>query len=481
MPVDKKPNTRKIIGVLENIIPKYINNHKKWIVAYSGGVDSHVLLHALCAIKDKYSLEIKAIHVDHNLSPNSNAWQEHCSKICKSLNIEYKSYYVYIKDKRNLENTARKKRYKLLFSSMLKGDILLTAHHLDDQVETFFLRLFRGSGLLGLTSIKEYTPASTSSYAILRAFLSIDRASLNAYAKENNLNFVQDETNENTYFDRNLIRHNLIPLIKSRWPQFTKNIYNTTILLQNNYNILERLLGDSATSKNHINIPDKSILGEPIEISKFQEELRLWLASKEVNPPTQKQIQEILKAFIFSSSSDASPVFKISDFELRRHANKIYLVPPLPDINLLSNIYIDLKSIKNEDKTMYGGNDGRYNIETAIGSLRLKNSSNRRIDEQTNESNTKYSIILPEQFYISYRKGGENILLHGQTHSIKKLLQTYKNVPSWIRPYIPIIYDLNHTIVALIVFDKVIISDDYYAKQTKEAFSISWSPGYYFK
>ena len=141
---------------------------KQIVVALSGGIDSVVLLDFL---NKQHRGNVRAIHINHNLSKSSKEWSQFCEDLCNKNNIRFKSFNIYIDKSANLEESARKKRYLALTSELKKDEILCTAHHQDDQAETFLLQLFRGSGVAGLAAISQNKNLSDSE--LYRPFLNL--------------------------------------------------------------------------------------------------------------------------------------------------------------------------------------------------------------------------------------------------------------------------------------------------------------------
>ena len=133
-----------------------LENYSRMAVAFSGGLDSSVLLHSLASIPE-YHERVFAIHVNHGLSPNSETWTKHCKKFCSDLGITLIPLTIELKNSKINENILRKARYKAFFSCLKKGDVLCTAHHQDDHIETILFRILRGTGIKGLAGIEKYS------------------------------------------------------------------------------------------------------------------------------------------------------------------------------------------------------------------------------------------------------------------------------------------------------------------------------------
>jgi len=182
---------------------------KKIVVALSGGIDSVVLLHFL---SKHYKGKVRAIHINHNLSDYCHQWQSFCKNLCQNADINFKSVDIFIKNESNVEEIARQKRYLSLTSELNADEILCTGHHQDDQAETLLLQLFRGSGVAGLSAMPKNKTIHGSQ--LYRPLLTISRQQITDYAIENHLDWVEDDSNKNINFRRNLLRLEFLPKLK---------------------------------------------------------------------------------------------------------------------------------------------------------------------------------------------------------------------------------------------------------------------------
>ena len=198
-------------------------------VAFSGGLDSTALLF-LCnkALIQKKIRNLKAIHINHNLSENSENWQQHCESFCSSNNIEFESFMVKVsKNRSSIESQARQARYKIFESLLDENDQILLAHHRDDVFETILLRLFRGTGVDGLSGLNE--KRSLGKGEIIRPFLNLSKSDLKIFIDENDLKYVQDDTNLNNDFDRNFLRNEIVPSLEKRWSKLSERAALTSL------------------------------------------------------------------------------------------------------------------------------------------------------------------------------------------------------------------------------------------------------------
>ena len=187
-------------------------------VAYSGGMDSHVLLHALARLAPDYPFQLRAIHVDHGLHDDSPGWSKHCEEVCSTLDIPLLIRQVDIAHARgdSLEASARKARYAVLSAELDQDEYCLTAQHLDDQAETVLLQLLRGAGMHGLAGMPAL--AELGQGYLARPLLVFPRTALSDYAQRHQLHWIDDPSNLDERHDRNYLRHRVMPLLTGRWP-----------------------------------------------------------------------------------------------------------------------------------------------------------------------------------------------------------------------------------------------------------------------
>ena len=182
---------------------------KRVLLGYSGGVDSHVLLYELIRVASTHQLTVIALHGNHQILPNSNLWEQHCRQVCNKIGVEFQSHRLSVDFDRagGRENVLREARYAWFKCVMNSGDVLVTAHHMDDQVETVLFRLFRGSGVRGLAGISPVRKCGKGE--LYRPFRDLWRSDILAFAERHHLEWVEDESNRDESFDRNFLRERL--------------------------------------------------------------------------------------------------------------------------------------------------------------------------------------------------------------------------------------------------------------------------------
>ena len=210
-------------------------------VGFSGGLDSTVLLHRLRNDPLYASFELKAIHIHHGLQSQADAWARHCRTVCDAWNLPLCTVNVQINDRsRNLEQQARDARYAAFAGQLADNDTLALAHHADDVAETLLLRLMRGSGTNALANMR--AQIKRRHYWIWRPLLKSSRSELLAYAEQHHLSWIEDGSNDDHGFDRNYIRHEILPRLQARFDNVLSRLSHSAELLQADADLLEPLI-----------------------------------------------------------------------------------------------------------------------------------------------------------------------------------------------------------------------------------------------
>lgn len=270
-------------------------NSKIWI-AYSGGLDSTVLLHA--SVRTFGAQRIRALHVNHQISSSSDRWVEHCLRTADQWDVDLTVDKVEVSSG-NLEYQARLSRYSMFRQSVGVDEFLFTAHHRDDDIESLIWQLFTGRAMIGIPESRPF-----GSGTLRRPLLRVKKHELETYAKHHELTWIEDESNKDTSFDRNWIRHEFVPQLQKRFPQGKHRILD---LKRATLPLVKR---------EPLELPDQELTIEDI---------RAWLLAFEVNPPTSvlREIQLQVDA-----KADANPEIKVADgLFVRRYRKRLYLVP----------------------------------------------------------------------------------------------------------------------------------------------------------
>ena len=298
------------------------------LVGFSGGPDSTALLFGLHQLKinNRLNGKLAALHINHGINSQANAWESHCKQVAESLGITFFSEHVTIKSKsKSIEIEARNLRMEVFKAYSRDYKQICLAHHLDDQVETVLFRLFRGTGLRGITGIK--LSRKIGEGFLIRPLLHAPKDVLIDYLTSHNIDYLIDESNLDQSIDRNFIRKSVMPLIQSRWSAAANKIFDFSKLAHEEIEILDTLFENVY---GHLFRSESLIKSELVNLdSPLRRKLiRHWLEFHKLPIPNLKILIEIEKTFLDSSSPNAEVQWSRSDAEqgviLRINKNEIY-------------------------------------------------------------------------------------------------------------------------------------------------------------
>jgi len=418
---------------------------KRYVIAFSGGLDSTVLAHALANLKhhDDYSgIPVLAVHIDHGLQAESADWGLRCRDAAAEFEIDFRSLVVNVQMEsgKGPEASARDARYSALHAEIGKGDWLLSAHHREDQAETLLLNLIRGrgpAGVAGIGSLRRFGPGW-----LVRPLLNVDRADLQQYALDESLLWVDDPSNSNRRFDRNFLRHEVLPGLKSRWPDIAARLQRSAghageasqLLVELAEIDVQALGGDTAR------LPIDAL--SALSAGRQRNVIRYAIRDRGFPTPTALQLERIMKEVI-RARVDAQPLVNWPGVSVRRYRNGLYLLPQ----NLADRV--ECRELEGTELELGSG----------LGVLRFESGDDLGLSK----------ALLDGGLTIKPRVGGERFSPYGQTHTreLKKLLQEEGVVP-WMRDRLPLVYSGDRL---LAVGDLWLAAD----AVTKPGIAIRWS------
>lgn len=388
----------------------------RWYVGFSGGLDSTVLLHLLKRWHSEHpgAPELSAIHVNHQIQDEALEWQEHCHWVCRLLQLPFISRAVDVRaEGRGLEAAAREARYRVFEAELKAGDVLFLAHHADDQVETFFLRLLRGAGVQGLAGMAAKRTLGAGRLA--RPLLDIPRERLEAYARHHNLSWTDDPSNLDSNLDRNFLRQEVLPLLASRWPGYRRTVARASEHMAGMVRLLDEELSLPPTVQTVMGDPGlalEGLVGADADVAALN--LRNWLRGLGLAAPDRSLLEEFLRQ-LKEAGEGASPELNCGDYTLRRYQQGVYLLPE--------------DAWRQPDKPLPLG-PGDVQEVPGLGRLSLEPAEGEGFVLESGEA--------PE---LAWRQGGERCRPAGRSggKSLKKLLQEAA-VPPWWRERIPLLY-----------------------------------------
>jgi tRNA(Ile)-lysidine synthase len=309
----KKTKPLSLLDVVEKGFVSLSTSHKKiksMTVALSGGVDSVVLLHLLHQLQKTKKFTLKASHVHHGLSKNADKWVKFCEKLCTKLSIPLDVNYIKLPQKKSLgiEGEARQLRYEKLLQS--QTDLVVLAHHEDDQAETFLLQLIRGAGVKGLSSMAHFD----ATRRLWRPLLNTSRIDIESYAKKHKLKWIEDESNQNIDFDRNFIRSKVLPILKNRFNHIIKVISRSASHLAEAQHLLDDLaqidLKKHLKSNNYKHKLQVKTL-DKLSNARAKNVLRYWLEINDQMMPSKDLLDELLRQ-VLTAKKDATIKIQLS-------------------------------------------------------------------------------------------------------------------------------------------------------------------------
>lgn len=418
------------------------------LVGYSGGLDSTVLLHTLYQLQNDIAFHLSVMHVHHGLSNHADEWAMFCKKTCADLDVPITVIQVQVETESGLgvEAAARRARYEALNSA--PADFICLGHHQDDQAETLLLQLARGAGVKGLAGMAKID----AKRRLFRPFLNTPRADLVTYAEQHQLRWVDDESNDDVQFDRNFIRHALIPTFSKQYANITKTLARTAAHMAEASGILDDMAKIDAELALDAMQPFAVLtldVFNTLSLARQSNLIRWWLARNQISMPSAALLQQILMQ-LKSVKSDAMIKVKVDDnLYLMRYKGLAYLVPEpskLPQINLLWQGE-EIVILPNQSRLFFTKKMGKGIAFQRGGSdikLRIKN-----------------------------REGGERFRpeFGRPRRSLKHIMQSCE-IPPWQRAQLPLIF-MDET---LVIIPSVGIDANMQAANHEIGLTVSWRP-----
>jgi tRNA(Ile)-lysidine synthase len=432
-----------LVTHLVEVLSTYRDTQQIWL-AYSGGLDSQVLLHAIAQLRSQLpQQQLRAVHIHHGLHPQADHWANHCQAMCQAVAIPCEIIHVQVRQapRESLEANARTARYQAIAQLLDPADIVLTAQHADDQAETVLLQLFRGAGVAGLAAMPVVTRLAAG--WLIRPLLNYTRAQLYAYAQQVQLQWIEDSSNADVQFDRNFLRHQIIPHLQQRWSGISQTLSRVARHQAEAHELLQDLAKiDWETCRTkHLSQLNLAALAA-LSPARQRQVIRYWLNQCQLPIPSSVQLQQLLHNLV-SAKTDRQPVVRWRGVEVRRYRQLLFAMPPLPPQPAIS-----------------------YQLTWSLPqvlALPLGQLSAILVSGQ--------GLALPSDtvLQVRFRQGGEIFHWHGHQRVVKKLLQGLQ-LPPWQRHFIPLIY-LNNTLVAI---PKIGVRDELRASAGQMGWEIRW-------
>ena len=412
------PTPERLLQALD----PFPNAPRLW-VALSGGLDSTVLLHALAAARELRPLDLAAIHVDHGLSPAAGDWADHCRRLCDHLAVPLTLRRLALQRQRgeSLEALARAGRYAALSAIAGPGDLVLTAQHQDDQAETLLLALLRGSGVKGLAAMPRL--ARLGGAWLLRPLLGYRRDELLAYARAQGLTWIEDPSNGDLDFDRNFLRARILPVLAERWPACAASLSRSAAHCAEAQGLIAGLAARELALLGGSRPGTLSLAGLAAREPALQAAvLRHWLTGLGLPTPDSRHLGRI-RAELMGARPDRTPLVAWPGCETRRYRDDLFAMAPLPPV---------------PGEEVLGWREGQLALPAGLGCLRLLDRVGARQDP---------AACWPSGLEVRFGARGLSCRLADQPHQrrLKHLFQEAA-IPSWLRPYVPCLFDGAHLV-----------------------------------
>jgi len=382
----------------------------------SGGVDSVVLLSALAELAPAMRFSLRAVHVNHGISPNAARWAEFCARLCAGFQIPFQLETVDIGPYRSLglEAAARRARYEAF--ARVDADFIVLAQHRDDQAETLLLRLLRGAGLRGLAAMSPTRALTGTRARLLRPLLALSRAEIEAYARARGLEWIEDESNVDTFRQRNFLRHEVFPLLEGQFPAMRATIARTAAHLAEARELLDEMArGDleRCGGGSGVDIPGLHRLGD----ARAKNVLRHWCEILGIEPLSAARTKELLRQ-LRESSTDAQQSDAGPGWVFLRYREKLYLR------RASETVERDLCEVWD------GGN--ALPMLSLGGVLKFKPEEGRGLS---------LARLRAGQVTVRLRQGGERLRLDATRprRTLKNLFQE-RGIPPWHREALPLVF-----------------------------------------
>lgn len=388
----KKSNPNGIHEAVEVVLRQYVSEQNHLVLALSGGVDSVVLLQILAQISKQFTFNLSAIHIEHGISPNTKQWSDFCQNYCDALGIPLTIFSLSIKKQAqvSLEAAARQARYAIF--KEISADCIVLAHHLDDQAETLQLQLLRGAGLRGLAGMpimRLLSPAGK--IKLLRPLLTVSRDTIQGYALQNKLMWITDESNDDTTYHRNFLRHQIFPLLEQRYPVYRETLARTSRHMGEAVQLLDSLAENDSqlvmvAGEIHIERLRK------LDFLRAKNLLRYIFSRRDIIQPSTQKLEEILRQ-LWMAKSDNYLYLTFGEFEIRLYKNLVRLLPKakskLPG--------------SDQDQLFYWHGEPNWVIEPLGGVIKWSNSVGIGINAKK---------LMENSVAVRLRKGGERFQLN---------------------------------------------------------------------
>lgn len=395
-------------------------SRRRFAVAFSGGADSTALL---AALHESGLFEVRALHFNHRISAESGAWQHHCEELCERLGLPIVSgVWNASPGPVCTEVDAREARYRWLSDELVDGEVLLTAHHADDQAETVLLNLLQGRGLHRLGGMTSVRPLNQ--HLLVRPLLGVSRRALVSYLRQRNLNWIEDPANFSDRHQRSFLRQRIMPLLRAQFAQCDENLTKAAARLQEANCVMEQCLGEILTE---IQQPDRRrlfCLADPIAVERLlvrdvrvgRNLIRHWVHQAAIGAPGDRELDELLRQLHAVDSVDSHIGLRFNGAEILLHDRGLFLLDRIDNGDQVEQVFDAAPAC-------------------IAGHLEIV------LEPATDPGLSAKALSNNCDLRWRWRRGGERVRMPGKTHSqsLKKLYQEYQ-IPRFERDALPLLW-----------------------------------------
>ena len=424
---------------------------ERWWVAFSGGVDSTVLLDAAArALGGRAAERLAAVHVNHGLHPDAGAWEEHCRETAARLGIRFEARRAVVRTTPgggNLEAAARAARYRAVAEAVPRGAPVLLAHHRDDQAETALLRILRGAGPAGMAAMRR--EATLHGLRLVRPLLAAPRSEILAYARERRLSWVEDPGNDAAAQDRNHVRRRVLPAVAERWPGAAETLVRLARRSEETAAMLDALgAADLAAAKGSAPGALDAEAVAALPPPRAANALRTWLVGRHRIPPPPRRWLRVIAEEVAAAGSDRRPEAVRAGVWVRRHRGDLHTGRERPPPRLPEST--------------------RWRLDGAPLDL-----PHGRLAAVRTAGEGLAAARLPPFVEVRFRRGGERCRprARGVTKPLKRLMQEL-GVPPWERGTWPLVFAGDRIAAAPGLF----VCEPFAAQGREPAWRVEWAP-----
>ncbi|WP_016955870.1 tRNA lysidine(34) synthetase TilS [Catenovulum agarivorans] len=434
-------------------LDKYHQQGYQFVVAFSGGVDSTVLLYLVQQHSQALNIPVTAIYVNHGLSANADNWQQHCQQVAEQIGVQFKAVKVNIQqtNRQSIEQLAREARYQALIQHSADKSVIFAGQHQDDQTETFLLRLKRGSGPNGLACMRPLRNL-TENRLLYRPLLHVTRAEIESFANQHSLRWIEDESNQNQVFERNFLRKQIIPQLSEKWPQFSAMVSRSAQLCSEYQLLADELAFIDA--KAAIDPNNRLLVEACLSLSQQRQNnlIRYWLQSQRVLLPSSKQMQQIEQVLL--AKDDAQPIVQLACSQIRRFNKKLYLLKQA-ELDWIAQTPSDILVELKPQLRLLAADAKSLTIK------QVKQGRRIRLATEQEQVSIRYNIKSSTKCLPDYRH---------QSRTIKKILQELSIEP-WFRHKVAYLYYNDSCVAALGYW----IDKNYLIEDSSDKPQIGWT------